>query len=189
MDFAPQQSYKSRAEAFRKFIQAQGLPVSQTKFYDDCARLQMVRTDKCIELASLVAYVKEELKISPATGLSLAERSRDEERSKDDDRKAKAEADLKEMQAEEARRKLDEKWLHRDEAWASLAALVGILRDTLRHQFHVGSAQLIQLAGGDPLRSPEVYEGCEETLNKAFNEVVSTGRIEGIFAEDQEEEA
>ena len=182
--FAPKQSYKSRAEAYRLFIAPQKLPVSQAKFYLDAERLSMVGTDKTIELATLLAYTKDELKVSSTTGQSLADRSRDDARSLDDDRRAKAEADIKEMQAEESKRKLDEKWLHRDDAWAALAGLVGILRDSLRHQFHVGSAQLVILSGGDPQRSPEVYEGTEEILSRAFNEVVESGHIEGIFAED-----
>ena len=183
-DFTPKQIYKNRAEAFKLFIEPQKLPVKQAKFYQDCDRLQIVGTDKTVELSMLLAYAKDELKISTPTGQSLVDRSREESRSKDDDRKAKAEADLKELQADQARRAMDERWLHRDKAWAALAGLIGTLRDSLRHQFHVGSVQLITLAGGDPQRAPEVYEGTEEILSKAFNEVVSGGRIEAIFEED-----
>ena len=182
-DFAPKQVYKNRAEAFRLFISSQKLPVSQAKFYQDADRLQMTGTDKTIELSMLLAYAKDELKVSTPTGQSLVDRSRDDERTLHEDRKAKAEADIKEMQAENDKRKMDEKWLHRDEAWAALAGLIGTLRDSLRHQFHIGSHQLITLADGDPLRGPEVYEGTEEILSRAFNEVVSAGRIEAIFAE------
>ncbi|HAM41692.1 MAG TPA: hypothetical protein DCP69_10240 [Candidatus Omnitrophica bacterium] len=184
MSFAPKQLYKNRAEAYRLFIAPQNLPVKQAKFYQDCDRLKMVGTDKTIELSMLIAYTEDELKVSASTGQSLVDRSRDEERSHHEDRKAKAEADIKEMQAENDRRKMDERWLHRDEAWAALAGLIGTLRDTLRHHFHIGSSQLITLSGGDQQRAPEVYEGTEEILSRAFNEVVAAGRIEAIFAEN-----
>ena len=183
-DFTPKQVYKNRSEAYQLFILPQRLPVKKAKFYEDCSRLQMVGTDKTVELSMLLAYAKDELKISTPTGQSLVDRSRDDERTMHEDRKAKAEADIKEMQAESDRRKMDERWLHRDEAWGALAGLVGTLRDALRHHFHVGSAQLILLAGGDPQRGPEVYEGTEEILSRAFNEVVAGGRIEAIFAEE-----
>ena len=179
-----QQSYKTRAEAYRKFIQPQGLPVSQSKFYQDAEQLQLVKPDKSIDLASLLAYVKSELKVDIATGQSLARRTATDDREDNDNRKAKAEADLKEIQAEEARRKLDEKWLHQDEAWSALAALFGTLRDTLRHHVHQGAPELVHLAGGDPGRAPEVYEGAEAILSRSFNEIVTSGRIEGIFTED-----
>jgi len=189
MTFTPKQTYKNRAEAFRQFVQAQNLPVSQSKFYQDAELLHLVGPDgKSIELSSLLAYTREKLKVSPTTGQSLVERSRMEERELHDDRKAKAEAQLKEIQVQEAQRRLDDKWLHRDEAWGALAGLVGTLCDTLRHHFHIGSVRLIELGGGDPQRGPEVYEGTEEILSRAFNEVVAAGRIEGIFEESTEGE-
>lgn len=186
--FSPKQTYKNRAEAYRLFIKVQNLPVGMTKFYDDCVALKLVNPDKSIDLAPLLAYMKDHLKIAPSTGQSLTDRSRENEIADLEFRKAKAEADIKEVQAQEAKRKLDEKWLHQEEAWAAIAGLIGTLRDNLRHQFHIGSAELIQLAGGDPLRSPEVYEKSEEIMNRAFNQVVDAGRIEGLFAEELQEE-
>ena len=187
-DFIPKQLYKNKAEAFRLFIQAQNLPVSSAKFYQDANRLQMAGVDKTIEISALLGYVKDELKINTATGQSISERFRDEERTSYEDRKAKAEAELKEMQADNERCKMDDRWLYRDDAWAAIAGLIGTLRDSLRHQFHVGAPQLILLAGGDPQRSPEVYEGTEEILARAFNEIVSVGRIDAIFSEDHSSE-
>jgi hypothetical protein len=184
--YTPKQSYKNRSEAFRLFIAPQNLPVSQAKFYTDAVRLDMVLPDKTIQLAALLSYAKDELKVSTTSGQSLVDRSRDEERLKNDDRKGKAEADLKEMQAEEARRKLDEKWLYSDDAWAAVAGLMGTLWDNLLHHFHAGSPHLVHLAGGEPQRSAEVYEGAEEILAKAFNEVTAAGRIEAIFEVDPE---
>ena len=185
--YTPKQSYKSRAEAFRLFIDPQNLPVSQAKFYLDAARRDMVLPDKTIQLSALLSYAKDELKVSTISGQSLVDRSRDQERIGHEDRKTKAEADIKEMQAEEARRKMDKDWLYSDSAWAALAGLVGTLQDTLRHHFHVGSPDLITLAGGDLQRAPEVYEGAEAIMAKAFNEVLAAGHIEGIFAQDGSE--
>jgi hypothetical protein len=201
--FTPQQSYKNRAEAYRLFIQAQGLPIGQTKFYNDCDRLKLINLDKKIDLASLMAYVRQELNVNPSTGQSLTQQNALEEREKDENRKVKAEADLKEYQAEDARRKMDAKWLHRDEAWAAIAGVVGSLLDALKHQFHVGAPELIHLVGEssvkcdcgevhrvrpDLQRAPEVYEGAEAIMNRAFNEVLTAGRIEGIFDEESDQD-
>lgn len=97
------------------------------------------------------------------------------------------EQELKVEKMELANRKEDANWLQKEDAWAQMAAIIGTLRDSLRHQFHVGSVAVIHAAGGDPARGPEVYEQTEELISRAFNEVVNAGRIEGMFAKGEEE--
>ena len=74
----------------------------------------------------------------------------------------------------------------KEDAWAAMAGLFGTLQDSLRHHFNTGQGQLVHLAGGDPARGPEVYEGCEELLAAAFNEVCATGKIKGVFKTEEE---
>jgi hypothetical protein len=110
------------------------------------------------------------------------------QREADEARKIKADADKAEMQSEDMRREQDRKWLHQDDAYMKLASLIGTLRDSLRHQCHVGQSHIIHLAAGDPSRGPEVYEGMEEIMARAFNDVLATSRIDGIFDDMNEED-
>lgn len=176
--------FKNRKQALN-WLQAQGYKISQGKFYQDCeAGFPATHRDGSVSRYQVLQYAQQrdvERRSTPEDSYA--------DRDKDDARKAKAEADIKEMQAERERRQMDRDWIHRDEAWAQLAALVGTLRDTIRHQLHVGQAQIIHLAGGEPTRGPEVYEGMEEILARAFNEVLAAGRIEGLFDDNQEDVA
>lgn len=97
---------------------------------------------------------------------------------------AKLEMEVERRQIENRRE--DDKWLLKDAAYAHMAALVGTLRDALRHHFHAGQGMLVHLSGGDPGRGPELYEGCEEILAKAFNDIAAAGRIEAVFEEGEE---
>jgi hypothetical protein len=179
--FQPQQSYKNRADAYRRFIQAQELPVSQTKFYNDADRLNLVKQDKSIDLASLLAYVRQELKIEPSTGRSLVQQSRAQEMEELEWRKLKAETERRERENEESARSLDKKWLHRDTAEEALAALVGVLQGALDHQIYVGVPGLIHVAGGDPAHLDEVTESICAMVSTAFSEVLAADKIEGVF--------
>ncbi|RQW89900.1 MAG: hypothetical protein EHM79_02010 [Geobacter sp.] len=175
--------FKNRKQALN-WLQAQGYKISQGKFYQDCeAGFPAIHKDGSVSRYQAMQYGQQ---------LDVERRSSPEDsyvdKDKDEARKLKAEADIKEMQAEQARRELDRNWINRDETWAQMAALVGTLRDSARHHFHVGQAHIIHLAGGDTTRGPEVYEGAEEILAKAFNEVLSAGRIEAVFEEMKDEE-
>jgi len=186
--FLPQQNYNTRAEAFRRFIAAQGFPVKQAKFYTDCDRLNLVKSDKSIDLASLLAYVREELKVDPGTGQSLVQRSRAGEVEELEWRKLKAETELKERQNEDAARALDKDWLHRDTAEEGLAALVGGLQDALDHQIYVGAPGLIHLVGGDPARLDEATGCVRDMVSSAFAEVLAAEKIEGVLVAGPAEE-
>lgn len=191
MSTIAQQTYKNTQEAYLRFIEPQRLPVKKSKFYDDVKRLNLAAIDKSIALASLLRYVREELNVDPVSGRSIIE---DEQRDLSDrQRKAevdKAESDARKARvaADEAEREIDEKWIYRDDAWAQIAALVGTLRDSLRHHAHVAAAAVIHSAGGDPSRASEVYEQIEaEIFTRAFNEIERGGRIEVMFESSEEE--
>jgi len=175
-------TYKTRAEAFRLFIQAQGLPCSQAKFYQDCDRLNLMRQDKTIHLADMMAYVRSELQVNPTTGITLVEKDREREKQDLEIRKLRAEIEAREL----TNRKEDAKWLLKDDAFAQMAAIFGLLRDTLRHHFHLGQSALVLQAGGDQSRAPEVYEGVESILSAAFNDVAGLGSLEVLFDGDED---
>jgi len=175
--------FKNRIQA-HNWLQSQGYKISRGKFYNDCeAGFPAVHKDGPVSRFQVLQY-GQQLDVERR---SIAPVDLSAQREEAETRKAVADAKKAEIQAEDLQREQDAKWLHRDEAWAQLAALIGSLRDTIRHQFHVGSAHLIHLSGGDPTRAPEVYEGMEEILAKAFNDTLAAGRIEGMF--DRQEDA
>ena len=179
-------TYKDRAEAFREFIQARSYAVSRAKFYEDCRRLAMIEADKSVSLASLDAYVRQELKLDAASGQSLVERDLADRRARADTEKAESEARRSRLAVERIEREQSDNWIEKEDAWAQLAGIVGELRDALRHQFHLGQGTLIHLAAGDPARGPEVYEGCDELIAKAMNKVCAAGKMERVFEREED---
>lgn len=171
--------FKNRKEAL-VWLQSRG-QISQGKFYQDCERgLITIHADKTISKWQVMEYAEKVFgpvrEVTPSADTAA--------------KKERLEIEKLELEVEKRKlenRKEDDKWLHKEEAWSQMAAIIGTLRDSLRHHFHVGQAHIIHLAGGDQTRGPEVYEGAEEILARAFNEVVSAGRIEGMFdvGEDQ----
>jgi hypothetical protein len=162
------------------WLQAQGYKVSQGKFYQDClAGFPVLHRDGSVSRYQVMQYGQQlDLETRGAVQFSGGSDA-------DDARKLKAQADQEEMKAERMRREEDAEWLNADAAWSAIAGLLGVLKDSLRHHFHAGQGELIHLAGGDQGRGPEVYEGCEEIMARAFNEVAGMGKIEGVFAKEQ----
>lgn len=147
------------------WLRAQGYKVSQGKFYTDCKEgFPEVGGDGSVSKFQVLEY-GQQLDVATRSALP-GELSRENEL-----RKAAAEADIAEMKAERMRREEDVDWLHASTAWAAVAAVVGSLRDALRHHFHLAQGELVQAAGGDLERRHELYEACETAINDAFNEV------------------
>ncbi|MBU2537261.1 MAG: hypothetical protein KKH22_02400 [Proteobacteria bacterium] len=170
--------FANRKQALN-WLQAQKYKISQGKFYQDVAAgFPVLQRDGTISRYQVMQY-GQQLDVEARSGAPVSGR-----REEDEDRKAKAEADIKEMEATKRRREEDADWLHADAAWMAIAGLLGVLKDSLRHHFHAGQGELIHLAGGDQARGPEVYEGCEELMGRAFNEVAGMGKIEGVFAKE-----
>ena len=169
--------FTNRKQALN-WLHAQGYKVSQGKFYQDCtAGFPAPHRDGSVSRYQVMQYGQQ---------LDLATRALPQAMGQEEDesRRAKAEADIKEMQANKMRREEDAQWLHTDAAWAAVAAILGVLKDSLRHHFHSGQGNLVHLVGGDQGRSGELCEGCEAIVAAAFNEVAGMDRIEGIFAKD-----
>lgn len=184
--YFPEQAPAPEGERFANRKQAlnwlvsQGYKISQGKFYQDVkAGFPGLQRDGSISRYQVMQY-GQQLDVE-SRGAQVFPGGQDDYEA----RKAKADAEIKEMQAAKMRKEEDADWLHADAAWAAIAGLLGVLKDSLRHHFHAGQGELIHLAGGDPARGPEVYESCEEIMARAFNEVSRMEKIEGVFAKEQ----
>lgn len=178
--FTPKQSYKNRAEAYRKFVQEQNLPVSQTKFYNDCERYNMVKVDKSIDLSALLAYVREELKIDASTGRSLTER----DQSKKMDELDLKEKELKIAKLEREGRKEDRDWIHREKANEREGALVGQILMEGKYQLPRIVAELILLCKGDPQYKQEVSCRLLEAYYNVFRTLYDSAEIDIAFEDE-----
>lgn len=177
----PVERFKNKKQAL-DWLHAQKYVVSNGKFYADCKKgTPPVGKDGSLSRYQVLLY-----------GLSLERGSVGLEvvnTAEDDARKAKADADMAEMKAERMRRDEDRLWLHADQAWAAIAALVGALRDALRYHVHLAAREIVHAAGGDQERSHEVYELVDEVLARGFNDVAGASlAIEFDKGEDHERE-
>ena len=174
---APPQVFKNRVEAHR-YVESLGVTVAERTFYLDVDKRQMLQSNKSLLLCDVLAYLREKFDYgAPAKRRDVPA----EERLAELDDLELRERRAKVAKLEREQRAEDERWILKDQAWGQMAALVGTLRDALRHHFHIGQARLVHLAGADPARGPELYEGIEEIMAKAFNEIVASGRIDVTF--------
>ncbi len=157
--------FKTRKEA-HDWMKAEGYQISIGKFYTDIKNngFPVVNADKSVSKYQVMEYAR-----------ALTEETRPDisalERSEHLHRKEAAEAAIAEMKAEKMRREEDRLWLHSDNAWSALAAVVGNLRDVIRRGIHAEQVPIVQAAGGELHRAPEVYEYIDGVVNTAFNEV------------------
>ena len=176
--------FKNRKQAF-DWLKAEGYKVSQGKFYKDCERgFPAVHRDGTVSRWQVLEYARrlDGGRNGTADPAVLADR---------DERKKQLEIRRLELavarEEREARRE-DERWILKEDAWAQVAALVGVILDALRHHFYVAAPRIVVAASGAAGREPEVYETCEEVIAAAFNEARATGRIESMFEKEEDEE-
>lgn len=178
MSEATPERFKTRKEALL-WLQDRG-QISTGKFYQDCADGKLtIHPDKTISRFEVMQYAEKIFGFTRQTAPAYDQA----------EKKSRLEMEKLEMEVQAQRlknRKEDANWLNKEEAWAQMAAIIGTLRDSLRHQAHVSTPAIIHLAAGDAQRSPEVYEAIEELAARAFNEVVNSGKIEGIFDKGEE---
>lgn len=148
------------------WLTTNGYKISQGKFYQDCAAgFPPMHTDGSLSRFQVMQYGQQ---LDLATRTAAVQQGDEASR-----RKEAAEAEIAEMKAERMRREEDKEWLHADQAWSIVAALVGSLRETIRHHLHSESAALVHVAGGNQERVHETFEFCEEIIGRAFNEVAA----------------
>lgn len=180
--FTPKQNYKNRAEAYRLFVAAQKLPVGQTKFYNDSERLGMINPDKTLDLATLLAYVKNELKVDPSSGQSLVEVDQDKEsRALDLEEKR-----LKIEKLKREGRKDDKEYIKRETMNEREGALVGQILGESRYQMAKAVYAVVTLGKIDPAKRQEIARLLDETILSAFRAIYESGEIDITF-EDVEE--
>lgn len=174
-----EERFKNRRKAWQWLVE-NGFTVSEKKFYNDCdAGLVPVSADKTVSKFAVSEYGRKLKTPGAATPVAF-------------ENSAKKEAlEIEKLQLDVDKRRLENRkedagWLKKEEAYAQMAGLIGVLRDSLRHQFQIGQTQLIHLAGGDHSRGPELYEGCEELLARGFNELLHSGRIQVMFVKGEE---
>jgi len=172
--------FKSRKQAL-DWLRTQGYKVCQGKFYQDIRKnnFPALHRDGSVSRFQVMQYGQ---RLDPAQQAPVADPDQGARKEWLEIRKLELEIEKRETE----NRREDERWLLKDDAWAAIAALIGTLLDSLRHHFYSSQGRLIHLAAGDVARSAELYEGCEGVIHKAFNEV-AVQRIEGIFAQENEE--
>lgn len=166
-----------------EWLKENGFKVSAGKFSQDCRSGHcVVQSDKSIRLQDLKAY---------ASGLSvdrarmggndaLAARREDA-----DTRRAEAEARIKERQDEEEQRRMDRKWVLRDDADAEICVWVGRLRDATGYHLSRNLLALIHACGGDPHRLAEAQSVIDSALSAAANEIADSDEITVTIEEEE----
>lgn len=167
--FQAKQVYKNRAEAYRLFIQAQNLPVGQTKFYNDAERLKLICQDKTIELSSLMAYVKEELQIDPTSGQSLVEKEL-EKRLADLEFREK---ELKVKKLERDHEKESGRTVDIAEAEQAMARKIIIIYEKIKAQVRRDQEESLHRLGLPPAKAAAYVTEVVSTVDRAFNEMRS----------------
>ncbi len=155
------------------WLAAQGYKVSRAKFYGDCKGSEIqpgfppTYQDGSLSKFLVMQYAQQCDVETRGVGLVPAA----VDNAENEARKLKAEADIAETKAKRMLREDDRLWLHADDAWASVAALMGVLRDAIRHHLYGASREVIHLAGGDQARNNEVFEAVDGVVSRAFNDV------------------
>lgn len=165
------QFFASRKEAWL-WLTESGYKVSRGKFYADVeANGFPVLTDDGRVSRYQVQVYGENLKAAK----QQARTAKSVSRSDDLSRKEKADADVAEMRAERMRREESEYWLSAADAWSAIAGLMGELRRAVRRELHENQNRLVEAAGGDVVRAPELFEETDRLVDRAFNEVAAGG--------------
>ena len=162
--------FKGKAAAFAWYVE-QGGQRQKSSFYAvvpaDGKRVSR------FAVSSLLLEESRKRRETPAASMAEFDSARDEARY------TKARADREELRRDEEQRVVDANWIQKPAARSQRAALVGLLRDSLRHHAHRAVSAIIHLSGGNVSRAPEVYECIEkEILAKAFNEVAAANKKE-----------
>ncbi len=179
-----QQSYKTRAEAFAKFIQAGNYPVKRAQFYTDCIEMNMMQQDKTVQLVDLVAYVRKKFEIDPANNRSLGDEERIRNREALEDRKLIAEVEAIERKG----RKDDDAWMEVVDHERQMAAFAGLIEEALKQQATLKLSELIYMCGGDVIKSAKFANGFARLFADALTEAVRDSEHELEFDIDESTE-
>jgi len=176
--------YFKNRQAALQWLQQRG-QVSRSKFYDDCnAGLITIHPDKTLSKFEVALYAEKLFAATRQTATGSGTLAG--QREADEARKIRAEAEIKEMQAEGLRREQDKKWLHRDDAVSHLAVVVCSIQQALEQAARTAADAIIKVCNGEPARSFDVSEAITELiLERAFNEVANAGTLRVRFKDEQ----
>lgn len=165
--------FANRMEAVR-WLQDQGYQIGKTKLYEDCqAGMLAVARDGSLSKFDVLLY-----------GTSLEDKGLRPAWNNPEAQAKKEYLELRrlelEVQSRERKAKVeDDRYLHRDEAWAAVAAILGQLADNLRHELFQAVPLVLHRACGELDRGPEIYSELETAMYAAFNGL--RHEITGIF--------
>lgn len=172
--------FKNRQAALQ-WLQQRG-QVSRSKFYDDCnAGLITIQPDKSLSKFEVALYAE---KLFTATRQAAGSGTLAMQRETDEARKIRAEAEIKEMQAEAARREHDGKWQLRREAEDHEIALFKLLQNIFRQRVYLDHTALLLAAGGRASNSPEFITALMTFVDSTFNQLVSQDEYDVEFDSD-----
>ena len=178
---------KSKGEFFKNRQAAlqwlqQRVQVSRSKFYDDCnAGLITIHPDKTLSKFEVALYAE---KLFAATRQAAGSGTLAMQREADEARKIRADADIKEMQAEAVRREHDNKWQLRREAEEHEIALMKLTQNIFRQRVYLDHTALLAAAGGSAANSPEFIIALMGFIDSVFNQLVSQDEYDVEFEED-----
>lgn len=152
--------------------------LKRSKFYEDVSRGFAERKGRRVNLTlhpdkSISRYqVMEYAELHRSSAPPAAAVDFSGQMQSDEARKLKAEADIKEMQAENARREMDRDWLHRDQADLQLHARLVALRDAVRYHLARCVPRIIHIVGGNPSTAAELADLLEQdVITRACNDL------------------
>lgn len=179
---APPEIFKTR-KAAHDWLEAENVPVGgHSKFYKDCERYNLMQPDKTVRLVDLLAYVKKEHNINPATGMRVGDEDAAREKAAEELRNIQ----LKNAKLERENRKEDGVWMKRSKAYEREGALITQVMGEARFQLRKAVPAAITVCGGDGARRLEVEKLLEESLFEAFRSIYENGEIEVAFEEEEE---
>ena len=168
--------FKNRKEAYQ-WLDAEGYPVGQSKFYQDCPGVVPMNEDKTVSKFLVMQY-GESLRRKTGGG----DFSTSVEAAEADLRKKIADASAAEYRTSKLAREEDNLWLHADDAYAMLAGLVAAMRSAVRHQVYSHRRELVEIVKGDPDLADQLYQEIEGLIDDGFNEVAGKD-LKGKFEE------
>lgn len=168
--------FQNRKEAL-EWMRNQGVAISQGKFYQDCQTgMIVVYPDKTVGRASVLQYMMG-LQRNAVIDPGIAELTIREQQLK----VQKLELEVERL--ERGGRADDRRWMLREDSWALLAGVLGMLRHTLDYHVTKRAAALVEAIEGKPELAPQLVEQFTATVvNPAFNDLGGQTLQDACFA-------
>ena len=180
MKNAPER-FKNRKQAF-DWLQSQGFKLVERSFYNACnAGFPAVAADKTLSRFEVSEFLRQhEAKHRKQPG-SLSGIREDAET-----RKAVADAQKSEIQAQQMQRELDKKWILHDDADLQTCTWTALLRDCISSRLERNVGALICAAGGDLARIPDVLTIIDQAIIDGCNDVADTDEVDVLIVGKEE---